>query len=206
MRAQVGILVLCQQRSLPQSSRALMTVQCQETLLIQLLNTIPRNAITAQIIVPLVCKLMGLRLSSSQQYLTEVANPEDWWWSALGPLVHPDVFPVHVVAELLFGHLLQGESSNPCIGDLAYYVVVRAMRIDALKLPHIAIITTEGQDLFQMSAFLHPISTVLVVHAPAKTWLRLNKEHPNEITLPAFYYNSVKRPIQAPSLYLDSHD
>nr|CDS25321.2 zinc finger SWIM domain containing protein [Hymenolepis microstoma] len=130
----VGILVLCQQRSLPQSNRALMTVQCQETLLIQLLNTIPRNAITAQIIVPLVCKLMGLRLSSSQQYLSEVANPEDWWWSALGPLVHPDVFPVHVVAELLFGHLLQGESSNPCMGDLAYYVVVRSMRFPILEL------------------------------------------------------------------------
>lgn len=106
-----------------------MTAQCQETLLIQLLNTIPRNATTAQIIFPLVCKLMGLRLSSSQLYLSEAGNPEDWWWSALGPLVHPDVFPVHVVAELLFGHLLQGKSSNPCIEDVAYYVVVRSMRL-----------------------------------------------------------------------------
>lgn len=106
-----------------------MVTQCQETLLIQLLNTIPRNAMTAQIIVPLVCQLMGLRLSSSQQYLSEAGNPEDWWWSALGPLVHPDVFPVHVVAEFLFGHLLQGESSNPCMGDLAYYIVVRSMRL-----------------------------------------------------------------------------
>ncbi|KAM7536822.1 hypothetical protein Aperf_G00000085574 [Anoplocephala perfoliata] len=129
----VGILVLCQQRSLPQSSRALMVTQCQETLLIQLLNTIPRNAMTAQIIVPLVCQLMGLRLSSSQQYLSEAGNPEDWWWSALGPLVHPDVFPVHVVAEFLFGHLLQGEPSNPCMGDLAYYIVVRSMRFPVLE-------------------------------------------------------------------------
>lgn len=105
-----------------------MAIQSQEALLIQLLNTIPRNPMTAQVIAPLVCQLMGLRLSSTQQELSEIGNPKGWWWSALGPLVHHDVFPVHVVAEFLFGHLLQGEWTNCCIGDLAYYVVVRSMR------------------------------------------------------------------------------
>ncbi|KAL5961329.1 Zinc finger SWIM domain-containing protein 4 [Taenia solium] len=127
----VGILVLCQQRSLPFTSGALLASQAQEMLLIHLLNTIPRNAMTAQIIGPLVCQLMGPPPPSLHPMGTGTQGA--WWWSALGPLVHPDTYPVHVVAELLFGHLLAGESAGAYTGELAYLVAARAMRLPVLE-------------------------------------------------------------------------
>lgn len=127
----VGILVLCQQRSLPSTSGALLACQAQEMLLIHLLNTIPRNAMTAQIIGPLVCQLMGPPPPSLHPMGTGTQGA--WWWSALGPLVHPDTYPVHVVAELLFGHLLAGESAGAYTGELAYLVAARAMRLPVLE-------------------------------------------------------------------------
>lgn len=119
-------MVLCQQRSLPFTSGALLASQAQEMLLIHLLNTIPRNAMTAQIIGPLVCQLMGPPPPSLHPM--GAGTQGAWWWSALGPLVHPDTYPVHVVAELLFGHLLAGESAGAYTGELAYLVAARAMR------------------------------------------------------------------------------
>uniref|UniRef100_A0A915EXV1 ZSWIM4-8 C-terminal domain-containing protein n=1 Tax=Echinococcus canadensis TaxID=519352 RepID=A0A915EXV1_9CEST len=127
----VGILVLCQQRSLPSTSGALLACQAQEMLLIHLLNTIPRNAMTAQIIGPLICQLMGPPPPSLHPMGTGTQGA--WWWSALGPLVHPDTYPVHVVAELLFGHLLAGESAGAYTGELAYLVAARAMRLPVLE-------------------------------------------------------------------------
>ncbi|VDM30332.1 unnamed protein product [Hydatigera taeniaeformis] len=127
----VGIMVLCQQRSLPFTSGALLASQAQEMLLIHLLNTIPRNAMTAQIIGPLVCQLMGPPPPSLHPM--GAGTQGAWWWSALGPLVHPDTYPVHVVAELLFGHLLAGESAGAYTGELAYLVAARAMRLPVLE-------------------------------------------------------------------------
>lgn len=127
---QVGIVVLCQQRSLPPTNASLLAIQAQEMVLVHLLNTIPRNPTTAQIIAPLVSQLMGPRILSTW---TEPRNcgasrESSWWWSALGPVVHPDTYPVHVAAELLFGHLTAGKSTNPNTEKLAYQVFARAMR------------------------------------------------------------------------------
>ncbi len=92
--------------------------------LILLLNTIPRNAVTAQIVGQLVCQLMGPPPTSQP-----VGGPQEpWWWSALGPIVHPDTYPVHVVGEFLFGHLLAGETFGVNTGELAYLVAARSMR------------------------------------------------------------------------------
>ncbi|VDD79656.1 unnamed protein product [Mesocestoides corti] len=125
----VGIVALCQQRSLPLSTGAFLASQSQEVRLILLLNTIPRNATTAQIITQLVYQLMG-----PPPIPPLLGGPQEaWWWSALGPVVHPDTYPVHVVAELLFGHLLAGETAGINTGDLAYLVAARSMRFPVLE-------------------------------------------------------------------------
>ncbi|GAA55992.1 zinc finger SWIM domain-containing protein 6 [Clonorchis sinensis] len=77
--------------------------------------------------------------------------PNWCWWSALGPVIHPDSYPVHAVAHFVLDYIVEAQKQNQLtlvnncwagfgntapsvrMEDLLYAVVTRAMRFSALE-------------------------------------------------------------------------
>ncbi|VDP24927.1 unnamed protein product [Schistosoma curassoni] len=120
LAVKISLLSLFQQRRLVGSISRLLACQHQETRLLTLLNTIPKDVTTALTMCEILCQLLGPPItsstspsslsSSSSSSSLRILNKFDyhstalmnlWWWSSLGIIVHSDTYPVHSVAEFI---------------------------------------------------------------------------------------------------------
>ncbi|CAL8104329.1 unnamed protein product [Calicophoron daubneyi] len=159
LSVKVSLLALFQQRLLCASPNRLLASQVQESKLIALLNTMPKDTNTVLAVCELLSVLLGPPVAPRGLVKVEQQNcsqgtgcysPFWWWWSSLGPVIHPDSYPVHGVAQFVLDYLTEGQKHNqlshcntcwiPPAGpssvalcDLLYAVVTRAMRSTALR-------------------------------------------------------------------------
>ncbi|KAA3677640.1 uncharacterized protein DEA37_0000511, partial [Paragonimus westermani] len=168
----VSLFAVFQQRRLSGSVNRLLACQTQEARLLALLNTMPRDPT----IVLAICETLSQLLGPPTSLLTRHAvrsdqgspgcaaaptcpphspwfSPASWCWSALGPVIHPDSYPVHTVAQFVLDYVLEAQKHNPLslvtncwagigphgsvpsirVDDLLFAVVNRAMRFSVLE-------------------------------------------------------------------------
>ncbi|CAH8559831.1 unnamed protein product [Schistosoma turkestanicum] len=125
LAVKISLLSLFQQRRLVGSISRLLACQHQETRLLSLLNTIPKDMTTALTMCEILCQLLGPPIPSSLSSIRTM-NKFDyhysstnvnvlmnfWWWSSLGLIVHSDTYPIHAVAEFVLNYLLDTQKIN----------------------------------------------------------------------------------------------
>ncbi|TGZ69939.1 hypothetical protein CRM22_003449 [Opisthorchis felineus] len=156
----VSLLALLQQRRLSGSVNRLLACQGQESRLLALLNTMPKDTTTLLAVCEALSYLLGpptlprqlTRMDNSPGSPAVSWSVPNWcWWSALGPVIHPDSYPVHAVAHFVLDYILEAQKQNQLtlvnncwagfgntapsvrMEDLLYAVVTRAMRFSALE-------------------------------------------------------------------------
>ncbi|KAH8862512.1 Zinc finger SWIM domain-containing protein 6 [Schistosoma japonicum] len=118
LAVKVSLLSLFQQRRLVGSVSRLLACQHQETRLLTLLSTIPKDVTTALTMCEILCQLLGPPISTSSRLLNKSDHSTHsnlWWWSSLGIVVHSDTYPVHAVAEFVLNYLLDTQKLNQLI-------------------------------------------------------------------------------------------
>ncbi|CAH8622627.1 unnamed protein product [Schistosoma guineensis] len=134
LAVKISLLSLFQQRRFVGSISRLLACQHQETRLLTLLNTIPKDVTTALTMCEILCQLLGPPItsstspsslsSSSSSSSLRILNKFDyhstalmnlWWWSSLGIIVHSDTYPVHFVAEFVLNYLLDTQKINQLV-------------------------------------------------------------------------------------------
>ncbi|KAF6777485.1 hypothetical protein AHF37_02914 [Paragonimus kellicotti] len=172
LSVKVSLFAVFQQRRLSGSVNRLLACQTQEARLLALLNTMPRDPTS----VLAICETLSQLLGPPTSLLTRHAvrsdqgspgcaaapawpphspwfSPASWCWSALGPVIHPDSYPVHTVAQFVLDYVLEAQKQNPLslvnncwagigphgsipsirVDDLLFAVVNRAMRFSVLE-------------------------------------------------------------------------
>ncbi|VDP79014.1 unnamed protein product [Echinostoma caproni] len=128
LAVKVSLVALFQQRRLSGSINRLLASQTQEARLLAWLSTMPKDAVTLMAVCETMAHLLGppalsrlipraepnhtLSLSVGGHLLPSPAWWW-WWWSSLGPITHPDSYPVHGIAHFVLDYVLEARTQTP---------------------------------------------------------------------------------------------
>ncbi|TPP63097.1 Zinc finger SWIM domain-containing protein [Fasciola gigantica] len=128
LSVKVSLVALFQQRRLSGSINRLLSCQAQETRLLAWLSTMPKDTVTLMAVCETMAHLLGPPALSRLMPRAEPTHSLSlfvgghvlpspawwwWWWSSLGPITHPDSYPVHGITHFVLDYILEAKSQNP---------------------------------------------------------------------------------------------